>query len=189
MSRSGALAQRLPYLFLVALAVGVDQFTKFLIQSYLGLHESRPVIDGVLSLSHVRNRGAAFGLLSDADIPHQSVLFTLVGVAVFVGVVIYTLRIPATQRLPQASLALVIGGAVGNLIDRVRLGYVVDFVHVYWKQYQWWDFNVADACISVGIVLLVLDSLRSGEAEPAPRDSPGSERGINEATSLLGRGE
>ena len=78
----------------------------------------------------------------------------------------YFLRLPPTARLPRLALALVLGGAIGNVIDRLRLGYVVDFVHVYWREYQWPDFNVADSAITVGVALLVIDILSSPEAEP-----------------------
>jgi len=72
----------------------------------------------------------------------------------------YARTIPREERLPRFALSLVIGGAIGNLIDRVRLGYVVDFIHVYWGRHQWPDFNVADSAISIGIVLLLLDAVR-----------------------------
>ena len=93
---------------------------------------------------------------------------------------LYFVRLPAGARLPRLALALVLGGAVGNLLDRVRLGYVVDFIHVYWRQHQWPDFNVADSAITVGVILLVFDILRSSghDASPRPRieaggDAPG----------------
>jgi signal peptidase II len=76
-------------------------------------------------------------------------------------------RLPAAARLPRAALALVLGGAVGNVIDRLRLGYVVDFVHVYWRELQWPDFNTADSAITIGVALLVIDILSSSETEPS----------------------
>jgi signal peptidase II len=183
-----ALRERLPYLLLVIAALGLDQVTKALVQQRLAMHESLPVIDGLLSVSHVRNPGAAFGFLSNAELPHQRLAFTAVGLAALLALVAYSLRVPARHRLPQVGLALVMGGAVGNLVDRVRLGYVVDFVHVYWKQYQWWDFNVADSCISVGVALLVLDALLSPRGEREPR--PGAKSsGVDGSPTLVGRGE
>ena len=133
-------------------------------------------MDGLLSLSHVRNRGAAFGLLSDWDIPYQSALLAALSVLALLAIALYFLRLPAAARLPRLALALVLGGAVGNLIDRVRLGYVVDFVHVYWRQHQWPDFNVADSAITVGVALLVLDILRSPGGGARGRRDPGSTR-------------
>jgi len=162
--------RRLPYLYLMLGVVVTDQLAKWIVPRYLALHEFRPLVDGFLSLSHVRNRGAAFGLLSDANLPYQGVLFSVVSLLALGAIAVYSLKLPAHSRLPQTALALVLGGAVGNLIDRVRHGYVLDFIHVYWKQFQWWDFNVADSCISIGVVLLLLDVVLSpqgeGTAEP-----------------------
>jgi signal peptidase II len=157
----------LPNLLLMSAVVGLDQLTKALIVRSLELHDYVPLIDGLLSLSHVRNRGAAFGLLSDWDLPYQSTLLSALSIAALLAIAVYFFRLPAAARLPRLGLALVLGGAVGNLVDRVRLGYVVDFIHVYWRQHQWPDFNVADSAISVGVTLLVLDILRSPGSDPA----------------------
>jgi signal peptidase II len=148
--------------------VALDQATKALLVRSLALHEYVPLVDGLLSLSHVRNRGAAFGLLSDWDLPYQSALLSLLSLGALFAIAFYFTRLPASARLPRTALALVLGGAVGNLLDRVRLGYVVDFIHVYWRQHVWPDFNVADSAISIGVTLLVLDILRSpGHETPA----------------------
>jgi signal peptidase II len=151
----------------MAAVVLLDQGTKALVVRTLELHEYVPLVDGLLSLSHVRNRGAAFGLLSDWDVPYQSVVLAVLSLCALAAIAVYFLRLPAAARLPRLALALVLGGAVGNLIDRARLGYVVDFVHVYWRRYQWPDFNVADSAITVGVALLVLDILRSPDTSPA----------------------
>ena len=159
------MKRRLPYLTIMAILVGFDQLTKWLVGRTLELHEYRPIVDGLLSLSHVRNYGAAFGFLSDADLPYQSVLFSGLSLLALSAIAFYAWRLPVEARLPQMALSLILGGAVGNLIDRVRLGYVVDFVHVYWKQHQWPDFNLADSAITVGVGLLILDILRSPQTE------------------------
>jgi signal peptidase II len=154
-----------PYLAVLSGLVLLDQVTKAILVRKLELHEYRPIIDGLLSLSHVNNRGAAFGFLSDAKLPYQPVLLSLLSVAALAAIAYYFVRLPASARLPRVALALVLGGAVGNLIDRVRLGYVVDFIHVYWQQHAWPDFNVADSAITVGVVLLILDILREPHAD------------------------
>jgi signal peptidase II len=159
--------RHLPYLLLAAAVVALDQATKAVLVRSLDLHEYVPLVDGLLSLSHVRNRGAAFGLLSDWDLPYQPVLLAVLGVLALLAIAFYFLRLPATARLPRLALALVLGGAVGNLVDRVRLGYVIDFVHAYWRHYQWPDFNVADSAITVGVTFLVLDILLSPGPPPA----------------------
>jgi signal peptidase II len=160
----------LPYLGLLGGVVALDQATKALVVARLGLHEYVPMVDGLLSISHVRNRGAAFGVLSDASLPHQHLLLAALSVAALVAIAVYFVRLPPAAWLPRTALALVLGGAVGNLIDRLRLGYVVDFVHVFWRDHVWPDFNVADSAITVGVVLLVLDILR--ERHPESHEAP-----------------
>jgi signal peptidase II len=173
--------RHLPFLLVLAAVVAGDQLAKWLIVRSLDLHDHVPLVDGLLSLSHVRNRGAAFGLLSDAELPYQSVLLAVMSLAALGAIAFYFLRLPATARLPRLALALVLGGAVGNLIDRVHLGYVVDFIHVYWRQHQWPDFNVADSAITIGVTLLVLDILRSAGSEPSGKP------GIDTAAPTAGR--
>jgi signal peptidase II len=170
--------QRGVYGLIMAGVVVLDQLTKWLVVRSLDLHEYRPLVDGLLSLSHVRNRGAAFGILSDADLPYQAVLFSALSFVALLAIAVYAYRLPSEARLPRTALTLVLGGAVGNLIDRVRLGYVVDFVHVYWRQYQWPDFKVADSAISIGVALLILDILRSPARTPT---------GMTEMASSTGR--
>ena len=160
------MRRSLAYLALMSAVVVLDQLTKALVVRSLGLHDYVPLVDGLLSLSHVRNHGAAFGLLSDWNLPYQSLLLSALSLTALGAITAYFLRLPASARLPRVALALVLGGAAGNVIDRLRLGYVVDFVHVYWREYQWPDFNVADSAISIGVALLVIDILTSPETEP-----------------------
>jgi signal peptidase II len=176
------MKRQLPYLLVMAATVLLDQGTKAIVVRSLDLHQYVPLVDGLMSLSHVRNRGAAFGLLSDWEVPYQSALLAVLSLAALLAIAFYFMRLPAPARLPRLALALVLGGAIGNLIDRVRLGYVVDFVHVYWRQHQWPDFNVADSAITVGVTLLVLDVLRS----PGPGPAEGEAR-IDAAAPTAGR--
>lgn len=164
----GPAPSRWLYVLLSLGVVLLDQLSKIMVDSGLELHESRSVVDGLLSLTYVRNRGAAFGLLSDAGLPYQSLLFTLVSLAALTAIGLYAWRLPPAQRLAQGALALVMGGAVGNLIDRARLGHVIDFVDVYWGVHHWPAFNVADSAISIGVALLVLDVLRAPHTDEAP---------------------
>jgi signal peptidase II len=157
---------------IIPAVIVLDQATKALLKNALDLHEYRPLIDGLLSLSHVRNRGAAFGLLSEAGLPYQGVVLSLVSLFALGAIALYWLRLPPSPRLPRLALALVLGGALGNLIDRVRFGFVIDFVHVYWRQYVWPDFNLADSAISTGVVLLLLDMLRSPRRDAASELAP-----------------
>ena len=176
------MKRHLPYILLMAAIVVLDQGTKAIVVRSLALHEYVPLVDGLLSLSHVHNRGAAFGLLSDWDVPYQSVLLSVLSLCALAAIALYFVRLPPAARLPRAARALVLGGAGGNLIDRARLGYVVDFVHAYWREHQWPDFNLADSAITVGVALLVLDILRSSETSPA-----GAKPGINAAAPTAER--
>lgn len=150
---------RSPYLWIAAMVVAVDQVTKRYVERSIGLHESVSVVDGLLSLTHGRNPGVAFGVLSEGGLPFQPAALTVLGVAAVVALGLYAHRTPPSHRLRLTALALVVGGAVGNLVDRARYGSVVDFIHVYWGRHQWPDFNVADSAISVGVCLLLLEGL------------------------------
>jgi signal peptidase II len=149
---------------LIALVVIADQITKLLVVLELGLHESLPVLRGLLDLTHVRNTGAAFGFLNTADFPGKPVVIAVVAFGALVGVSLYARQLPAAHWLARLGLALILGGAAGNLVDRVRQGYVVDFVDVYWGDWHFWAFNVADAAISVGVGIIILDLLWPGQA-------------------------
>ncbi len=156
-------------LWIAAAVVALDQTTKAAVDRLFELHESRPLIDGLLHLTYVRNRGAAFGILNDAALPYQSVIFAGVSMIALVAIAFYAWRLPAAQTVPRLGLALIMGGALGNLVDRVRLGYVIDFVDAFWGAYHWPAFNVADSCISIGVVLLILDMLRAPRSAASPQ--------------------
>jgi signal peptidase II len=162
-------SDRTIYVVIAALVVALDQLTKMLVDHFMSLHESHLLIDGVLRLTYVQNRGAAFGILSEADLPYQSLLFAVVSLGALGAIAAYAWRLPARSRLPQTALALIMGGALGNLLDRARLGYVIDFVDAYWGVHHWPAFNVADSAISIGVVLLVIDILRQPQAGEAPQ--------------------
>jgi signal peptidase II len=171
---------RSPYLWIAGLIVALDQVTKALVDDLMTLNESRPIVEGAVRLTYVQNRGAAFGILSEAGLPYQSVMFSVVSLLALVAIALYAWRMPVQSRVPQTALALVMGGAIGNLLDRARLGYVIDYVDVYWGPHHWPAFNVADSAISIGVALLVLDILRNPQTEePEP--------GI--AVQSAGRGE
>ncbi|HEX5759106.1 MAG TPA: signal peptidase II [Thermoanaerobaculia bacterium] len=156
-------AEKLRWL-LVSLAVLVaDQWTKWLVEVHLPPHAAHPLVPGFVSLTHIRNNGVAFGLFASDGAAHTWLLTTL-GVAALAAVLAYFWLASARDRLLLVALALVVGGALGNLIDRVASGAVTDFVDVYVGAHHWPAFNVADSAISIGIVLMALDSLRSGRA-------------------------
>jgi signal peptidase II len=147
--------------------VAFDQITKALVRRALPLYESVTVIPGLLDFTHIRNTGAAFGFLNAADLPYKTVLLSTIAVASLVGVSLYALGLPRDQRLARTGLALVLGGAAGNLIDRITSGFVLDFVDFYWRTYHFWAFNVADAAITVGVTLWLLDAVTAHVSQTA----------------------
>ena len=153
---------RVPELVAVTAIVVLDQATKALVRANLPLHESLTVIPGFFDLTHVRNTGAAFGMLNSVDFAYKPVIMVLVALIALGAVASYALTLPSTQQIARYGLALILGGAVGNLIDRATVGYVIDFVDVYWRGVHFWAFNVADSAITVGVVLMLLDVLGVG---------------------------
>lgn len=144
---------------LAGLIVVVDQATKAIVRATLPLHDSVELVPGFLSLTHVRNTGAAFGILNGVDFPFKTAVMTVIALTALIAIGTYAVRTAIFQPTAQIGLALVMGGAVGNLIDRVTAGYVVDFVDVYWRGWHFWAFNVADAGITIGASLLILDMI------------------------------
>jgi signal peptidase II len=159
-----AIPGRVPEFWLSAIIVALDQLTKALIRSKLALHDSVNVVPGVLDITHVRNTGAAFGMLNDMQFQYKAAVMVLVAILALVAVGMYAMTLPREQRVARFGLALILGGAVGNLIDRAMTGYVVDFVDVYWRGIHFWAFNVADSAITAGVVLMLLDVLGVGRA-------------------------
>ena len=149
-------------LWIAAVIMVLDQVTKAVVRQRFELHDSIPVIPGLFDLTRVHNTGAAFGMLNSADFPFKSVLLVLVATAALAGVAMYAAMLPPAQWLARIGLAFILGGAAGNLIDRVTLGYVVDFFDFYWRGWHFWAFNVADAAITVGVGLMILDLLGLG---------------------------
>jgi signal peptidase II len=144
------------------LVVLLDQLTKWLVRTKVALHDSVEVVPGFLDITHVRNTGAAFGFLNGVDFPGKTIVIAIVAICALVGVAIYSGTIAGEQLLPRLGLALIIGGAAGNLIDRVVLGSVVDFVDAYWGSFHFWAFNVADSAITIGVVVMILDMIGAG---------------------------
>jgi signal peptidase II len=160
---------RSAYLWIAGVIVALDQVTKALVHDFMTLHESRTIVEGLVRLTYVQNRGAAFGILSEAGLPYQSLMFSVVSLLALLAIALYAWRMPVQSRLPQTALAMVMGGAVGNLLDRARLGYVIDYVDMYWGPHHWPAFNVADSAITVGVALLVIDILRTPEMDESPK--------------------
>jgi signal peptidase II len=152
---------RLPYIMLVVATLGLDRWTKSIIQARFALNESISVIDGLFNITYVRNTGVAFGIFSTITSPAKSVLLSLFTLVAAIVVVVYSLNTPVRNRLLQISLGLILGGALGNLYDRLHFGYVVDFLEFYIRDYHWPSFNVADSAISIGVCLLAIEIIRN----------------------------
>lgn len=166
--------RKLDYLLVSLVILVLDQWTKWLVEVHLPHSASHPVIPGVLNLAHVKNTGVAFGLFAAQGADGASWLLVALGLAALAAVFLYFRMAPSHDRLLLVSLALVVGGAAGNLLDRVVSGAVTDFVDVYIGTYHWPAFNVADSAITVGIALMIVDSFRAhrrrdevdGDGEP-----------------------
>ncbi len=161
MGFSAKLKSRLPYALLVAAILILDRWTKLLVQKRFDLNESVTVIDGFFNITYVRNTGVAFGIFSSVSSPAKSVLLSVFTACAAAVVVTYSVRSPARNRLLQIALGLILGGALGNLYDRLAYGYVVDFLEFYLGSYHWPSFNIADSAISTGVALLALEIIRN----------------------------
>ncbi len=148
--------------WLPILIVVIDQATKAMVRAMVPVHDSVTIIPGFMDVTHVLNSGAAFGILNGAEFPFKTVLIAVIATAALIGVGMYAANLAHHQLIARLGLALIIGGAAGNLIDRVVAGSVVDFVDVYWRGYHFWAFNVADSAISVGVTIMILDMLGAG---------------------------
>jgi signal peptidase II len=155
-------------LWMALVIVVADQATKALVRARVELHDSVEIVPGFLSITHVLNTGAAFGLLNAADFPFKSLVVGLLAIGALVAIAIYAMTFGSETRLARLSLTLILAGACGNLIDRAIAGAVVDFVDVYWRSWHFWTFNIADSAITVGAILLVFDMFRTGKHVPSP---------------------
>ncbi|MBM4202220.1 MAG: lipoprotein signal peptidase [Gammaproteobacteria bacterium] len=146
------------WLWLSLVVLALDQATKWVVDRSMQVYETIELLP-FFQLTYLRNQGAAFSFLSDAG-GWQRWFFVALSVAFSVGISYWLVRLKPDRRWEAAAWSLVLGGAVGNLIDRVLLGYVIDFLDVFYGQWHWPAFNVADSAITVGIGMLLIDSFR-----------------------------
>jgi len=144
-----------PYVLFVAVLLALDQASKSWIAAKIGLFKTVRVIPGFFNLTHVRNKGAIFGVFN--HVRGQTIALVLTGLSIlaFVLVLIYFFKTPPEQKGTRFTLALIMAGALGNQIDRIVRGTVVDFLEFHVRRFYWPTFNLADACVSVGAVLLI----------------------------------
>jgi signal peptidase II len=140
-----------PFLLISVLVIILDQASKWWIVRHMDLYQSIPVITNFFAITSHRNRGAAFGILQN-----QQWLFIVVTVCVVAAIIYFLIKAKKETMLTRISLSLILGGAIGNLVDRIRTGEVVDFFHFQFGTYQFPIFNVADSAICIGVTLFVL---------------------------------
>jgi signal peptidase II len=151
----------LKWLWLSLIALILDQWSKIVIDKSMSLYESI-IISPFFNLTYVRNPGAAFSFLSDAG-GWQRWFFAAMALIISGILVVWLYRLKKHETLLAVALALVLGGAIGNLIDRLAYGYVIDFLDVYYQNWHWPAFNVADMAISLGVFLMLLESFGVGQ--------------------------
>lgn len=142
----------------------IDQITKQIVHTRFRWGESIPVIDSFFALTYVRNQGAAFGILHKAPAAFRDPFFIVVPIVALFVILFLFAKLSEKQKLTATALSLILGGAIGNLIDRIRFGFVVDFLDFHWKEvYHWPAFNVADSCIVVGVSVMFVQSFLQGK--------------------------
>lgn len=149
--------RRILFAMISIVGIIIDQLTKIYIDRSMQLFDSIPVFENFFHITYVRNPGAAFSFLSNAS--WRLPFFITVSIIAAVVILVAFRKLRDDQRLAQISLAMIFSGAVGNLIDRVRLGEVIDFLDVHWYRQHWPAFNVADSLICVGVFLLAIDMI------------------------------
>jgi len=149
------------YRFVGAVAGSIlvlDQASKWYIRHTVDLYESIPVIDSLFHITHVRNTGGAFSLFAGSNPAFRLPFFLLVSVVAIGALLYFVRRVQPDQHLLLFALGSILGGALGNLVDRMAAGEVTDFLDFHWHGYYWPAFNVADSCISIGMIILLLHS-------------------------------
>ena len=156
------MANRRIEIWLPVAIVLADQISKALVRSAVPLNSSIPIVRGLLDFTHVQNSGMSYGFLDQVDFPFKTLVIACFATAALVGVGFYSASLAHQQIVARVGLALIIGGAAGNLIDRLIMGSVVDFVDVYWGAHHFWAFNVADSAITIGVIVMIVDMLGAG---------------------------
>jgi len=152
-----SIHKKYPLTIVVSLSVIIlDQCTKYLIIKSFALHQSLDIIEHYLTIVHIRNKGIAFGLLAEQGGGTRTIFLIITSLFAIAFIFYLLSSLKDRQTYATVTLALILGGAIGNLIDRIRWGEVVDFIYVHWYQYYWPAFNCADSAISIGLVLLII---------------------------------
>ncbi len=158
------LRNKKSYLAVILAIIVTDQLSKWLVVRSLPLERTKDVVKGFFRLWHVRNSGAVWGFFNGQDGGLAPKIITALAIAALLTVLYFFLRTGKGARLELVSFTFILGGALGNIIDRLRLGYVVDFLDVFINSWHWPTFNVADSCITIGVLLLALSLFKRGDS-------------------------
>jgi len=147
----------------------LDQFTKFLVALHIPQNVSVRIIDNFFNLTHIRNPGVAFGLFADSDLEFKATLFIVFSAIAIVAILVFFHETPSHKKIALVGLILIFSGAIGNLIDRILYKEVIDFIDFHFGSYHWPAFNIADSCITIGVVLMFIDIIKDGAAPQRPQ--------------------
>jgi signal peptidase II len=150
----------------LAIIVVFDRVTKVIVDRVMPLHHSIPIIDGLFNLTYVRNTGAAFGIFAGSHEAFRLPFLILVSILALGFVFVMLKRLPEEQTGLITALAFIVGGAVGNLVDRILYGEVIDFLDIYWSHYHWPAFNIADSFITIGVVITLYHLIKAKGEDP-----------------------
>lgn len=159
------------YLFLFVISsalIVIDQYTKFMVTLHIPVNYSVKVVDGFFNLTHIRNSGVAFGIFSDQQSELKPYLLIFVSIIAIVAILVIFHQTGKEKRLVQSGLVLIFSGAIGNLIDRVIHKEVIDFIDFFIENQHWPAFNVADSCITIGVMLMAVDMLIGSKPPHSP---------------------
>ena len=156
---TGLAALRRPELWGLAGIVALDQLTKWIVYHRVPLYETIEVVPGLLNITHVRNTGAAFGMFNATEFAYKPLVVAILAAVALLALLWYARQVAHESWATRYAFMLIIAGAIGNLIDRATVGYVLDFVDVVFGTWHFWAFNVADAAITIGAVLFFADAL------------------------------
>ncbi len=151
--------RRIFYLLITLIFLSLDQFSKLWVKGTLYFGDRIIVIPGILDITYVENSGGAFGIFGGLSAPYKTIIFTVFALAAIALILYYIIKITLDSPSIYWGLALILSGAIGNFVDRLRLGYVVDFINLHYKNYHWPVFNVADMTICIGLAVIGISYL------------------------------
>jgi signal peptidase II len=151
--------------FVSGVLIVMDQYTKLMVSLHIPLNYSVKVVEGFFNFTHIRNSGVAFGLFASQQSEYKALMFIAISTIAIIAILVIFHQTPKEKKMVQTGLILIFSGAIGNLIDRILHGEVIDFVDFFINRHHFPAFNIADSCITVGVIMMVID-LFFGEVGP-----------------------